>query len=348
MELTKKNYVALDIGKFLSALLILFYHYFSEHPGLPSIIDEALSLYAVAVALFMLISGFLTFNKLQNIETQTERWAVVKKQVFRILKVYLLWSIVYIIYTVLRWDFATITLNDILWSVQGWIFKSTFYTIWFMPALAIGLVLAFWFTERLPKWLCVVLGVVLYAFGAIMLTYSFIGNMIPGFEKITVFCNNWLGGARGWLFFACPLLMLGKVAANVKDKFKWQRMLLYAVVCVGGVLAEALILRKFVGHTGIDMTIMMVPAVFFILAFLVSVKIPCGSYAVWMRKMSVLIFMTQRIFLTVIPSLLSDGIKSMLFSNIYVGAIFICGGTILFSAIIIALSDKIKWFKNLY
>ena len=64
MELTKKKYNGLDIGKFLCAFLILFYHYFSEHRGLPVIIEEALSLYAVAVALFMLISGFLTFNKI--------------------------------------------------------------------------------------------------------------------------------------------------------------------------------------------------------------------------------------------------------------------------------------------
>lgn len=55
---TKCMYLGLDVGKFLCAFLILFYHYFSEHGSLPGLLGEALSLYAVAVALFMTISGF--------------------------------------------------------------------------------------------------------------------------------------------------------------------------------------------------------------------------------------------------------------------------------------------------
>ena len=348
MELTKKKYNGLDIGKFLCAFLILFYHYFSEHRGLPTIIEEALSLYAVAVALFMLISGFLTFNKIQSLESREERWGVVKRQALRIFKIYLLWSVIYIIYSISRWDFQNITLSFVLWQLQGWIFNSTFYTIWFMPALAIGLIVAFWLTEKLPAWLCTMLGIILYVIGSMMLTYSSVGNMLPGFQIFKRFALTWLGGARGWLFFATPLLMLGKFAVKVKDKIKVISAFILSVVSVGAILVEALILRKFVGHTGIDMTVMMVPSVFFILLFLLNINIPDGAYSVWMRKMSVLIFMTQRIFLTVIPSLLGAGICSKLFANTYIGAIAICGGTALFSALIIAFSKKFKVLKNLY
>ena len=73
-----------------------------------------------------------------------------------------------------------------------------------------------------------------------------------------------------------------------------------------------------------------------------------GSYAVYMRKMSVLIFVTQRIFLTVIPALLSEEMKQMLFSNIWIGAVLLCGGTFAFSSLIIALSNRILWLKKLY
>ena len=62
----KITYPGIDIGKFLCAFLILFYHYFSEHGSLPGLLGEALSLYAVAVALFMTISGFLLYNKLEE------------------------------------------------------------------------------------------------------------------------------------------------------------------------------------------------------------------------------------------------------------------------------------------
>ena len=85
----RKTYTALDIGKFLCALLILFYHYFSEHGPLPWVFEEALSLYAVAVALFMVISGFLTYRKLDTIAEYSDRKKYIFKQVKRIFTVYL-------------------------------------------------------------------------------------------------------------------------------------------------------------------------------------------------------------------------------------------------------------------
>ncbi len=97
---TQKTYAGLDIAKFLCSIVILLYHYFSENGSLPGILSEALSLYAVAVALFMTISGFLVFNKLEHVTDQTERWRIVKKQSLKILRIYLIWSVPYLIYTV--------------------------------------------------------------------------------------------------------------------------------------------------------------------------------------------------------------------------------------------------------
>lgn len=77
--------------------LILFYHYFSEHGPLPGLLNEVLSLYAVAVALFMTISGFLIFDKLSAVKETKERWKIVKHQVVRIYSIYLIWSIPYLI-----------------------------------------------------------------------------------------------------------------------------------------------------------------------------------------------------------------------------------------------------------
>ncbi len=348
-SLAKKNYSMLDLGKFLCALLILFYHYFSEHPCLPSILEEALSLYAVGVALFMVISGFLTFEKLETIEGTAARWQCVKKQVLRILKIYALWSIPYLIYTVFcEWERAEITLTFVLAQVRQWIFGSTFYTIWFMPSLAVGLVLAFWIKEKLPKAVSYLLMVLLYLLGALTDTYRFAGDAIPGFSYIAEFSNVWLGGSRGWLFYGSSLTMLGSLMVGIKDKIRWQRMLPLSMVSLVLLLGEALVLRHFVGHTGIDLAMMMGPTVFCILGFLLSTKLPEGGYLVWMRKMSVLIFITQRLFLTVLPDILPQAVNDVIFANNYVGAVIICGGTIGLSAALIALSKKIKWLKNLY
>jgi serine/alanine racemase len=344
----RKTYTALDVGKFLCSLVILFYHYFSEHGPLPGLLDEALSLYAVAVALFMVISGFLTFRKLETIKKYTDRKKYVFKSVKRIFTVYLLWSIPYLIYTVARWDFSTITVEFVLKQVRHWIFGSTFYTIWFMPALGLGTLLSFFLTEKLPKKVVYGLSVICYVFAALALTYSFVGKLIPGYSVVTRVLNSWFGGSRGWLVYAFPLLMLGRAIVKIEKKLNWKLMAVLSVVSMGGLLAEALILRKVAGHTGIDTTFMMIPATFCILGFLISFKLPSGNYSVFLRSMSVLIFMSQRMFLTVIPDILPQTVTTAIFSNIYLGALIICGTTIVFSAVIILLTKKIKFLKYLY
>ena len=344
----KKTYAGLDIGKFVCAFFILFYHYFSEHGPLPGILDEVLSLYAVAVALFMAISGFLLFDKLETMDDEKARWEMVKKQAIRIYRIYLIWSIPYLIFTISRWDWNTISLEFLFWQFQGWIFKSTFYTIWFMPMLAIGLILTFWITENLPDWLVSFLAFLMYIIGSLMLTYSYFGNMIPRFTIFANFANTWLGGARGWLFYAFPLIILGRKVGQYKDKVRWPAMLVLFCVCMSLMLAEALILRRITrGHTGIDMTIMMIPSVFCILGFLISVNIPAGAYCVWMRKMSILIFMSQRLFLTVLPYYFSDFLKQYVLTNNYVGGFFTISLTVTFSAIVIHSCKQFPILKTL-
>ena len=343
-QTSKPQHGMLDVAKFLCALLILFYHFFSENGSLPMILEEALSTYAIAVALFMTISGFLLFRKLESIPTRGERWLVVCKQAWRTLRIYLLWSIVYVLYNISRWNFADLSIAFVLLQLRQWIFTSTFYTIWFMPALAIGLLATFWLTELAPKWAVAILAVILYVMGALMLTYKGVGAMIPGYAGVTDFAGIWLGGARGWLFFAIPLLLVGRIAAKKQSSTRWMIWLVLSAVCVAAMLAEALVLRRFFGSTGIDMTVLMPAAAFCILQFLLSVQIPQGAYQLWMRKMSLLIFVTQRIFLSVIPGLVGES----LLANGYFAFGFCVGGTILFSAVIIFLSRKVKILKLLY
>lgn len=343
----KKIYPGLDVGKFLCAFLILFYHYFSEHGPLPGLLNEVLSLYAVAVALFMTISGFLIFDKLSGVKETKERWKIVKHQVVRIYSIYLIWSIPYLIFTISRWDYNSISWSFILDKVQGWVFNSTFYTIWFMPMLAIGLVLTFWLTEKLPSFFVTFLAVIMYIIGSLMLTYSFIGKQIPYFGGFTEFAARWLGGPRGWLFFAFPLLLLGRAMVDRKNKVKALPMAVGTVFFLGCMFIEALFLRKFVGHTGIDLTIFMIPTVFCILGFLITIKLPYGKYAKWMRNMSVLIFMSQRLFLTVFPELFPS-IFLYINSNKYFGAIVITTLTVGLSQSIISISKKLNIAKKLF
>ena len=248
---TAKSYTALDVGKFLCALLILFYHFFSEKGSAPALIEEALSLYAVAVALFMSISGFLTFRKLETLDTYDARWNYVKKQVKRIFQIYLLWSIPYLLFTICRWNWAEVTPTFLLWKVQGWIFRTTFSTIWFLPSLGVGMLLAFFATEKLPKKAWISLAIVLYLLSSLTGTYSFLGEAIPGFDGVLAFFKIWAENRCG-LLFAFPLVLLGRAVVCKEYTLTWKGWAMLSVLSTAGLLTEALILRYFAGITGID------------------------------------------------------------------------------------------------
>ncbi len=345
--LTRKNYWSLDVAKVLCALLILFYHAFTEHPCLPSLLEEALSLYAVAVALFMTISGFLTFDKAEKMNSTSERWQYVKKSALRILKIYALWSIIYIAYTIYTWQDNDITLVFVLKNIQGWIFQSTFYTIWFMPSLAFGLIVTFWVREKLPKWAGIVIAIVLYCIAALMSTYKGVGAYLPFMSDFTEFAKTWLGGERGWLLYGFPLTLLGSYMVKLKDKMRWLPTMVLSVVFVGLIVVEGLVIRKFFGNSGIDLAFMMVPSVFCILGFLLSVKLPDGKWYMFLRKMSLLIFVSQRLFLTVLPNVLPQSLVNVVFANNFVTVLVISVSTIAFSVAFILLSKKVKFLKNM-
>lgn len=294
----------------------------------------------------MVISGFLLYDKLLVIDDEHERLIVVKKQVFRILQVYLIWSVPYLIYSVLRWDFSTITLKFVLWKIQRGVFGSTFHTIWFMPALAIGTLLSFFIVEKLPKWVVILLAVCAYAVGALNSTYSFLVSDYPWYDRMHSFISVWLNGDRGQFLFGFPLVTVGYFIAANKNKARPILSGVLSFVCMGGLLTEGLILRRFVGHTGIDLTIFMIPTTIFITAFLISLPLPWFTGCVWMRRMSVLIFMSQRLFLTVLPNVSST--INRLYESQMISFAIVCGGTISLSALIIAASAEWKCLKALY
>lgn len=348
-QLRKSTYYGLDVGKFLCAILILIYHYFSEHGPLPGIIDEALSLYAIAVGLFMVISGFLLFDKLEKITGTQNRWNAVKKQVCRIYTIYLLWSIPYLAFTIYYWDWKNISCSFVFWQIQGWIFNSTFSTIWFMPMLAIGTIVAFWVTERLFK-CAYFIGIVCYLLGSLTMTYSFLGDFIPGFRIFKSFADVWLGGSRGWLLYAFPLLLLGRYMVVWKSKVRTIPTAILSCVFVLLLIIEGLGIRKIAGvHTGIDLAIMMIPTVTCLLAFLISLKLPNGKcyIYIWMRSMSTLIFVSQRIFLTVLPTIFLDEFV-LVYKNMWIGCGITIVSTLAFCAGIIYFSNKQLFLKKLF
>lgn len=349
MSTERKQYPAVDIAKFCCALLILFYHYFSEHGPVAGFVEDFLSLYAVAVALFMTLSGYLTFYKVFRERDTVAAWPAVWKQVKRIMVIYLLWSVPYLFFSIIRWNWAegTVTPLFVLLKVRGWIFQSTYYTIWFMPSLALGLLLAYGLYCKLPWGAACAVGFLLYLLGSLQSTYAFLLKGVPCWGVFATFSDTWLQGCRGGIFFGAPLILLGGCAA----KIRWRKPVTLGVmsmITMALLLTEAILLRRYVGGCGLDLAMMMIPVCLMLTMFLTSISWKSGDFCRWLRAMSVLIFMSQRIFLTVIPQILPESLKNRISANSITGCLMVCGGTILFDVVLLRLSKKSEFLRKLY
>ena len=220
-----------------------------------------------------------------------------------------------------------------------------------MPALAVGILFAYFLYTRLPLITLCLIALIFYIVASLLGTYSFLGDMIPSWKVFHNFSITWLGGGRGGIFFGMPLVLLGGIAAkfNRENLIFWAIMSFFMMIFL---LIEAMVLRRYVGGCGLDNALFMIPACFCITMFLRSISMaPSESMKaglLWMRSMSILVFMSQRLFLTVIPCFFSNDIKIFIFSNPYFGAVILGGGTILFSALLIILSKKYNIIKQLY
>ena len=96
---------------------------------------------------------------------------------------------------------------------------------------------------------------------------------------------------------------------------------------------------------GVDTKLMLVPLTICMFMLVLSVDIKSSAAFVWMRKLSLMMFLSQRIFLTLFSWFLSD---TMFVQNSLVNFVSVLLLTLTFSFGFIKLSDKVKVLKKFY
>ena len=96
---------------------------------------------------------------------------------------------------------------------------------------------------------------------------------------------------------------------------------------------------------GVDTKLSLIPFAIFSFLFVMSLNIKSGPAFVWMRKISLLMFLSQRIFITVFEWFLHD---TIFMQNTMIYFICILTLTIAFSWAFICLSEKCKILKKFY
>ena len=347
--MTRKSYWSLDVAKFFCAILIISSHFASEWGNFPAIIDYAFSLYVIAVPFFFCCSGFLFFKKLDSFQNKDDKKKYFIQYEKRIWTMYALWSAVYFIHIFSGWiannEFSLVVLLKYLYKS---IVMSSYATIWFLPALSVGIAITYFLVTKLDKKYILPIVIILYLFGMFGYTYRFavddtvIGTIYDVYDKF-------MFTSRNGIFNGTPFVFMGyaistkEIKSSVKGFFKYA---IPAGITLVLVVVEAFLLKVKFSVSGMDISIFLPIFIYFFVMAVMQIELKENKVWLWCRKLSLLMFVSQRLFLTMLPAFFPKIFES-LYANSYIGLIAVISITIVFSIAFILLSNKLKFLKKM-
>ena len=342
----RKYYASLDVMKFLMALSIMFAHICSENVTVHPIIKNLTSVYNFAVPFFFACSGFLFFLKYKN-ENSFNHLKPYKKFTKRILLMYAVWSAIYFCFVLTTWIQDGASYEEILRYFHGALVFTTYGTIWFLPSLWVGVSITFVLLFlKLNLNQIALIAFVFYIIGTFGFSYL---PLIEGtfLEKGYSIYNNIFFTTRNGVFAGFPFVFIGALLAINDVKGKQMVNLGLTILFCALFVVEAVFIKNRM-HTNVDMGLMLLPAIYFMMSWLIRLDLAPKPIYLRFRNQSMLIFLGQRIFITAIPSILSASYMEVITQNPYIGLAIFVIQILFFTLLIEFLSKKYQWLKILW
>jgi serine/alanine racemase len=322
-------------------------HFASERASFPALLDQAFSIYIVAVPFFYACSGFLLFDRLNCIPPAQHK-AQLAKNIRRIVLVYAAWSAIYFAFVLARWWRDGTSVSEVLRYVHTSLVFTTYPTIWFLPALAVALVITYLLTRRLAIQTVFVVSLGFYLIGSVGYSYAFVQDAAPWLHRVYQTYSDVFVTTRNGVFSGFTFVALGALVSVRKERMRVAASGALALASLVLVVVEALVLRLVFANVGADTVFALIPFTYFLLQFLLGLHLePRRTYRS-LRSLSVLVFLSQRLFLTAIPSILPWPVMDALAANAYVGLAAIIAITLGFSVVVLWWSERLRVLRVLY
>lgn len=341
----RKQYGALDFAKFIASIIIIVLHTnpFSSYSsilnfGFRNIIT------IVAVPFFFITSGCLFCAKLNSLNEDSG--AYLKKYIKRLVVMYLLWSAVYFVFVATDWVKNGVSLSDVLQYIKRFFFEGSYQTIWFLPALMTSVSIVYLLRKKLSYKNIFILAIPFYVIACFGSSYYGLSVKIPVVNNFYNAYFSFFDTIKNGVLFGWIYVALGGVFSE--KTFKTKPCKYFVLSCTFFVLmAGETIVQTYLkwATNGVDTKFILLPLSASLFCLVMSLNIKTNPVLVRMRELSLLMFLSQRIFLTLFDWLLTD---TIFVQNSMVYFISILGFTIIFSRVFIVLSEKIKILKRFY
>jgi hypothetical protein len=343
---TKLSFPLIDILKFIFAIGIMTTHLVLESESFSWMTPLLSILSQLGVAFFFISSGFLSARKAEKLSTHKEQSKCYLKTALRHLILYSIWSFFYLMILIAQWITKKMDIvSNLLLFVRAFFVGGSYGQLWFLWALIIcDLVLALFSLIHLNKWIVLAISILPYAVCLFLGPYS----LVFGYSNNLAFADLWYFQAfsnslgRGLLY-----VVLGLLLAKSNPNFhKLPAILLFSISVIAYSVEFCLLYFLWGAFPAIAFTLPFFA--FEAMAMCLSFNMPGKAIYVWMRKMSILLYVlhsglfilyNQFIKIVTIPS--CKGLVPLLI----VGSL-----TFALSALVVWLSSKpkLKFLHFLY
>ncbi len=346
-----KQYKTLDLAKFVCAILIIVLHTapFGSYSsaltfGFRNIVT------VIAVPFFFFTSGFLAFGKLDALQGEKKR-VYITRYLKRILVMYLIWSAVYFVFVVIEWTRNGFSLAAVLEYIKDFFFEGSYLTIWYLPALFVATLLVHLLHKRIGYRAIFLIACAVYLFTLGGSSYYGLVTKVPFIKAVYDGYYSFFDSIKNGVCFGMIFVSMGALVSEKEGEITRSKKPLSAFLPVV-LFAVLLAIEEFAvaylewNDRGVDTVVMLVPFTYFFGRFLLIWSPTIGDRAcALMRKYSVLMFLTQRIPLSILDLFLRETVlvqNSILFFTVVLSA------TLLISYGILAVSKKVTWIKFAY
>ncbi|MCK9860624.1 acyltransferase [Paenibacillus sp. ATY16] len=273
--MSRTEYGGLDWLKFAAALLVVANHtspLLSYSAAADFLVSNLLT--RIAVPVFFMTAGFLLFRKLPG-NPLTDR-KTVQGYLLKIVKLYAIAIVLYIPLNLYTGYFSEpLTAYSVIKDI---VFDGTFYHLWYLPALIIGLLITYSMVRFLPMNAVLASAGVLYTIGLLGDSYYGIAQNNAGLASIYEAMFTVFDYTRNGLFYAPLYLAMGAWAAKQPPPARKPiaNAALFAVF-LGLMFAEGMLLHSSGIPRHDSMYVFAVPAVYFLFQWSMQWKVPASK-----------------------------------------------------------------------
>ena len=278
--LKSRQYNSIDLLKFIMAFLVIYIHrpmLTDASPMANMIINQVFT--RLAVPFFFAVAGFLFFGKAEiGQKTPSEDYLFV--YIKRLVKMYIIWGAIYLPAKLYTYYTQHLSVTEILVDFSKEVFLYGAYLhLWFLPALAISIVLAFLLLKKVSVGVATAISICLNIFYYAVLIST---------DNQSITRNYWLLA----VFFGFAFVSIGAFVAQHKCLSRKYNLWGFGIFIFAAVVIE-IIRYKSNPHLLDIRGLLMTPTIFFLLSIAKDTQLKARKCYSYLRRTSMLIYLTH-------------------------------------------------------